>query len=169
MSAMRRCTSCGTYYDGRRFPRCCICGKEGAPAPAAGGADPEVPLGETYRIDDASLGAEAEAARDGKAAGWIIALGVVLGLAGPIVLSNAAGPTASAPMYLGFFIMLIVLGVYGAGAKAKDDPVRFAIGGVARTALTTIGIAIAAGAVLSAAAVALVFVACLASARGSGS
>lgn len=169
MSSMRRCKSCGTYYDTARFSRCCICGKEGGPVADGGREVPTGPPGEVMVIDDAALGVDAEAARDGKIAGWMIGLGVILGLVGPGLLSAVTRGSDGSALGLGFLIMLVVLAIYGAGAKSQGDPVRFAIGGVARTALATIGIAIAAGAVLAAGVVALAFVACMVSARGSGS
>ncbi len=174
-----RCTACGTHIDSARFERCPICGyyappvEAGAVAKAVDAEPAKTPLsgppGEGPQV-------EVEAARDRTLSGFALAGGILLGLGGPgLIFVTAqfargstpskfleeAGPDYTVPLLLGFLIMLVVLAVYGANARAGDDPIGFTAGRVAKTALTTIGMMLAAGAVLLAAGTALLYVICV--------
>ena len=92
-----------------------------------------------------------------------------MGLLGPIALSGMPG-SAQGTLILGFLVLLVVLAVFGAGAKSKGDPVRFTAGRVARTALSTIAVVMGAVAVVGAGIFVITFVACVSgSGRGFGS
>ncbi len=159
-----RCTSCGTHLDSARFPHCPICGYFLPPAdPVAAGtaANPALPgpPGEEPEV-------EAEAARDGAISNYALGGGILLGLVGPGLIALSA--RGSETLLGVFLIILVVLAIYGAKSRAKDDLVGFTVGKVAKTALSTIGLVVAASAVLFAAGFALLFVVCVV-ATGTGS
>lgn len=145
---INRCTSCGSWFDLRRFPACPICGRADVPM-----ASP-APQFQMPRFN-----VEHEASRDRNIAGWTLPVGILLGLAGPFALYRA-GEGVTAEIVVGFLVMLAVVAVFGLNASAQDQPARFAAGRVARTALLTIAISVAITAILGVAFFVLAFIAC---------
>ncbi len=108
---------------------------------------------------------EVEAARDRASSNYALGGGILLGLVGGLSSLTARGPVNLPSVFL---LILVGLAIYDARARAKDDLVGFTVGKVAKTALDTIGLVVAAGAVLFAVVFALFFVACVVS-MGTGS
>ncbi|MEK7469998.1 MAG: hypothetical protein AAB074_21730 [Planctomycetota bacterium] len=145
---INRCTTCGSWFDLRKFPACPICGRANVPMASPA---PQFQL-PRFSVDH-------EAAHDKDIAGWTLPVGILLGLAGPFALYKASeGITGE--IVVGFLVMLAVVAVFGAGASSQSEPARFAAGRVARTALMTIAITIAVVAVIGVAIFVLAFVAC---------
>jgi hypothetical protein len=85
----------------------------------------------------------------------------VVGIAGPLFMWGRL-ERASPVLLLLALGSLVVLALFGLGARASERPALYAAGKVARTALLTIAVGAALAMLLGAAAVVLVFVACVA-------
>lgn len=148
MSA-NRCRFCGSWFEEAGYAFCPICGR------------PVVPMAARKPLLRSQMAASAdrEAAKDRKAAAWTLPIGILLGVAGPLLALKVAGQMKS--QVIGFVVLLfIMVAVFGANAKAEEE-VRFAAGRVARTALITVAVCIAVTAVLAVVAFVLIFVACV--------
>ncbi len=173
MSSIYRCRKCATYFDTRRFPRCPICATpmnaetaaaQGTTTPGTGPGGPAPgPSSSRSAPFEALPGADAEARTDGARSGYTTALGMMIGALGLGMLTMGRfGGGAIVVLGLLLFGALI----YGMNAREEKEPVRFASGQIARSAITTICVVIAGLGLLGAGAVVLLFVACVGAGPG---
>ncbi|MCE9580948.1 MAG: hypothetical protein K8T20_00375 [Planctomycetes bacterium] len=148
-----RCLYCGSWFEETGYAFCPICGHVVASKAASVARPPS--LRPHYHAE-----VEREASQDRTAAGLSIPIGILLGIAGPLLAIRVAGDMK--PQVIGgLFLMFLLVAVFGANARASDEPARFVAGRVARTALITIAVCIAITAILAVVAFVLVFVACV--------
>ncbi len=160
-----RCRSCGSFLDAARFRRCCVCGGALATPEKELEADPVAPGTAVARRGSFTSPpgerpeVEMQAEQDHNYTNGATAAGIVMGVFS-LVMYTANQGVGKELVGLGFLALLAIVWVLGKNWEG-ESPGAATVVKVAGSALATIGIILAALALLAAAVIALIWVICL--------